>query len=127
MAEPECPTTCDWPKMSVHVQAEMTRIATTLMAVSTRLDGLWIQLSSLIQQNKGDTDTKLHVMMEDVTRQLLVLSDACKANAEACRANSVDIAGIKAAMAKSVAIYGSMAGFLAAAIPFIVQLIRGKV
>ena len=128
MTAPEdCIPVCDWPKVSVHVQAEMTRVSNTLLSVSSRLDGLWLQLSALIQANKGDTDTKLRQMMEDVTRQLLTLSEACKANAEACRANSLDIASIKGAMAKSVAIYGSMAGFLAAAIPFVVQLLRGKV
>lgn len=127
MAEEDCIPECDWPKVSVHVQAEMTRISSTLLSVSSRLDGLWLQLSTLIQTSKGDTDAKLRQMMEDVTRQLLTLSEACKSNAEACRMNSLDIASIKGAMAKSVAIYGSLAGFLAAAIPFIVQLLRGKV
>ena len=98
-----------------------------LTGVSSRLDGLWAQLSGLIQQNKGDVDVKLRTLMEDVSRQLLTLSDACKANAEACHANSVDIAGIKAAMAKSVAIYGSLAGFLAAVIPFLIQILKGKI
>ena len=115
-----CPPYCDWPSVGHHIKEEMIRISNALLTMS-------VQFQTWMNSNKTDTDSKLRTMMEDVTRQLLVLSDACKSNAEACRSNALDVAAIKAAMAKSVAIYGSMAGFLAAAIPFVVQLLRGKV
>jgi len=97
------------------------------MRISNALLSMSVQFQTWMAANKGDTDSKIKSMMDDVARQLLVLSDACKANAEACKSNALDVAAIKAAMAKSVAIYGSIAGFLAAAIPFVVQLLRGKV
>ena len=115
-----CPPYCDWPSVGHHIKEEMMRISNALLSMS-------VQFQTWMAANKGDTDTKIKTMMDDVARQLLVLSEACKANAEACKSNALDVAAIKAAMAKSVAIYGSIAGFLAAAIPFIVQLLRGKV
>jgi hypothetical protein len=121
-----CPPYCDWPRKGVHFEAELLRLSVAIQTVVTRMDTVTTQLEVLIRAEKLDMEDHLRRYVDGTTQQIKDLSEACRANAEACKANAVDIASMKGAMAKSVAIYGSLAGFFAALIPAVIEILRGK-
>lgn len=102
--EPEpkaCPPYCDWPSVGHHIKEELMRISASLSAMT-------IQFQQWMQASRTDTDAKFHNMMEDVARQLLTLSEACKVNLEMNNQNRIDLAAIKAILARNVAMWSAI-------------------
>lgn len=112
-----CPPYCDWPVVGHHVKEEMARVSSTLGAMNT-------QFQTWMQTSRGETDSKLRLMMEDVSRQLLTLTEACKVNLEMCNANRVDLGALKAVMLRNAAISSSIiAGVMSVVLIFVDKVV----
>lgn len=101
-----CPPSCDWPVKGFHLEREVIRLSVAVETACSRLETLHGQLESLISANRLEMDVTVRRYIDDTTRQIIEVANACKANTEA-------IANIKMHLAKNVAIFSSIAaGFI---------------
>jgi hypothetical protein len=124
-ASENCPPECDWLTKGFHFEHELMRISGVVDRTHGKIDTLQQQLEVLIKSNKTEMDIAIRRYIDESTRQIMAITESVRANANLITENAANIREIKLRMARTIAIWASIAGAIVAAIPAVIHAIQG--